>query len=370
MKPFYRLPFWIRLFALTALVAICVAINAVAFKEFRRSTQARNVSAPLTLTFEDVDLSPKRFETVTIDSPSSGSPSSGSAPSRSSGTQNNRQNANNSDISILSSRQANSRQADSHQTASRQTASSQKTDSNLPERSDEIIDQEGERQTNISPEFNIEEAKAKLRSSRIDTKVASENATQKYGHFSYTVQDSEDLSLVASYVEGENFRDERLHQDAAIALHQMIASARVNGVWLVPASGFRDLSQQHDLFERQTILKGTPEAAARVSAPPGYSEHHTGYAIDLADGSLSQNNDISPTFAQSPAYAWLSENAKTFGFELSFPKNNKQGIAFEPWHWRYIGTQEAQQTFSNLSAAQPRETLPGKQEKTQEQVSQ
>ncbi len=172
----------------------------------------------------------------------------------------------------------------------------------------------------------------------------------KYGHFPYPVSAPTDMLLIASYAQGEEQRYETLHPDAAAALLKMVAAARADGIWLVPASGFRTIAQQRSLFMAQVASKGTPESAALVSAPPGYSEHHTGYAVDLADGSIAQGYDISVSFAETSAYQWLVANANTFSFELSFPENNEQGISFEPWHWRYIGTPAAKALFYPDSA--------------------
>ena len=175
--------------------------------------------------------------------------------------------------------------------------------------------------------------------------TANSQPALKYGHLPYTAQNPADMVQIASYPEGDTQRTETMHPDAAKALLDMIAAARADGVWLVPASGFRTLAQQRTLFNAQVAKQKSPAAAAKISAPPGYSEHHTGYAIDLTDGSFAQNQDISPAFAASPAYQWLQKNAATHGFELSFPENNPQGISFEPWHWRYVGTRQARVTF-------------------------
>jgi len=187
----------------------------------------------------------------------------------------------------------------------------------------------------------------------------------KYGHFPYPVSVPTDMLLIASYAQGEDQRYETLHPDAAAALLKMVAAARADGVWLVPASGFRTMTQQRSLFTAQVASKGTPESAALVSAPPGYSEHHTGYAVDLADGSVAQGYDISASFAKTPAYQWLTANAATFSFELSFPENNEQGISFEPWHLRYIGTPAAQALFYP-HLAQPSEKVDNTVEETAE----
>ena len=83
---------------------------------------------------------------------------------------------------------------------------------------------------------------------------------------------------------------------------------------------------------------------ARVSAPPGHSEHATGYAVDFADG-WNRECDFETCFGKTEAGLWLAEHAPTFGFELSFPEDNAQGVSFEPWHWRFVGTPEARQLF-------------------------
>ncbi len=173
----------------------------------------------------------------------------------------------------------------------------------------------------------------------------------KYGHFSYATQNPANMVQVASYPEGESQRSETMHLEAAKALMDMVAAARADGVWLVPASGFRTLAEQDALFNAQIAKTGSPEAAAKISAPPGYSEHHTGYAIDLTDGTLAQNQDITPAFEAAPAYQWLKNNAATYDFELSFPENNPQGVSFEPWHWRYVGSSNAEAVFDKNAAA-------------------
>ena len=170
--------------------------------------------------------------------------------------------------------------------------------------------------------------------------------SSKLGHFNYQEADKKDLITIASYAQGKYQRYEQLHKDAALALMQMIYAARDNGVWIVPVSGYRDIKKQQRLFQAQIRRKGSEKEAAKSSAPPGYSEHHTGYTIDLTDGKLI-NRDITSDFASSDAYQWLVGNAHRFGYELSFPKNNSQGVNYEPWHWRYIGSDTALRTFAN-----------------------
>ena len=81
-----------------------------------------------------------------------------------------------------------------------------------------------------------------------------------------------------------------------------------------------------------------------MSAPPGYSEHHTGYAIDIGDGQVPATN-VSRNFEKTKAFQWLKKHAAAYSFELSFPLNNPQGVNYEPGHWRYVGDTDSLKTF-------------------------
>ena len=166
------------------------------------------------------------------------------------------------------------------------------------------------------------------------------------GHFPFVEGNSSEMLTIASYGPGEYQRFEKLAPEAALALMKLIYAARYEGVWIVPVSGFRNIADQEKLFEVQIQKLGSPEAAAKLSAPPGYSEHHTGYAIDLADGHFPKQ-DITYNFATTDTFKWLNLHAKEFGFELSFPENNAQGVSYEPWHWCFVGSPEAQVIFRN-----------------------
>jgi zinc D-Ala-D-Ala carboxypeptidase len=168
----------------------------------------------------------------------------------------------------------------------------------------------------------------------------------KYGHLSYQEGDISQMTVVASYAQGKNQRFEKLVDETTQALMKLIYAARDEGVWIIPVSGFRTIDDQYKLFEKQTQKLGSKEAASKLSAPPNYSEHHTGYAVDLTDGHFPQN-DITYKFAETEAFKWLMNNAKKFGFEMSFPQNNPQGISYEPWHWRFIGSPKAVEIFRN-----------------------
>lgn len=166
----------------------------------------------------------------------------------------------------------------------------------------------------------------------------------RYGHFRYAEADPESLTVIGSFGVGQYQRYESLAPDAALALMDMIYAARDQGVWVVPASAYRNIDRQRELFDNQVKRKGSSEAAAKSSAPPGFSEHHTGYAVDLVDG-RNKEADINQQFSNTQAFEWLTQNAGKYGYELSFPENNAQGVNYEPWHWRFIGSEEALAIF-------------------------
>lgn len=123
-----------------------------------------------------------------------------------------------------------------------------------------------------------------------------------------------------------------LHPDARTAWLAMQAAALKAGVHFEIVSAFRSQRYQADLLRRK--LKRGEQIAdiLTVSAAPGFSEHHSGYAIDLAEPGTVP---LVEAFADSAAFLWLQENARRFGFIMSFPPENRHGVLYEPWHWCY-----------------------------------
>ncbi|MEO0757848.1 MAG: D-alanyl-D-alanine carboxypeptidase family protein [Cyanobacteria bacterium J06648_16] len=177
-----------------------------------------------------------------------------------------------------------------------------------------------------------------------------EQVNSRLGHFPYAEAEAARLQPVGEFAREAYSRTESLDFEAAEAFLSMRSAAAAQGVELMPISGFRSVTTQQTLFERQRQRKGSEAAAALVSAPPGHSEHHSGYAIDIADAHQAAT-DLQHAFETTPAYQWLLVNAHHYGFELSFPKNNRQGISFEPWHWRYVLSSRAAQTFAAARSA-------------------
>ena len=128
----------------------------------------------------------------------------------------------------------------------------------------------------------------------------------------------------------------RLRPETAAAFVQLSAAAEASGQGrLYAASCHRSLPWQESVFCRET--RGDPEARAISVAPPGHSEHATGFALDVAIRPANDCPDLSGCMAALPLYRWLVANAARFGFEQSFPAGNRQNVKWEPWHWRWVG---------------------------------
>ncbi|MEL6936024.1 MAG: M15 family metallopeptidase [Cyanobacteria bacterium J06607_17] len=159
------------------------------------------------------------------------------------------------------------------------------------------------------------------------------------GHRPYELADASSLVTISTNTMV------RLKPEVAQKVETMMAQARAAGIRLDVISGFRSLEDQEYLFFELKAERGqTTQTRAEVSAPPGYSEHHTGYAVDFIDGAQPAA-DLNASFENTQAFRWLEENAAYYGFEMSFPKGNDQNVAYEPWHWRYVGNQESLELF-------------------------
>ena len=138
----------------------------------------------------------------------------------------------------------------------------------------------------------------------------------------------------------------KVDTNANNALTKMKEAAKKEGKNINEISGYRSYNDQVSTFfarsgvtnpittcytgvsnreeaKRQYIARG------EASAPPGFSEHHSGKAFDFSP--------ISQSFENTTAFTWLQSNASKYGFKLSYPKGSTQGAGYEPWHWYYIG---------------------------------
>ncbi len=125
-------------------------------------------------------------------------------------------------------------------------------------------------------------------------------------------------------------RMQTLAPTALDAWQRMQGAAREEGVVLLIVSGFRSFMYQANLISKKIESGQAISDILRVNAAPGFSEHHTGGALDIASPG---SRPLTEEFEDSAAFAWLTANAATFGFAMSYPRDNADGFVYEPWHW-------------------------------------
>lgn len=125
-----------------------------------------------------------------------------------------------------------------------------------------------------------------------------------------------------------------LGDGAARAWNRMRDGARGDGVMLDAISGYRSHAYQMGIFARKRARGLEVDEILAVNAAPGFSEHHSGDALDIgSDGEPPAEE----SFEDTAAFRWLGEHAGDHGFRLSYPRDNPHGIVYEPWHWRWHG---------------------------------
>lgn len=145
-----------------------------------------------------------------------------------------------------------------------------------------------------------------------------------------TYADASELEDVEPNIVG---RPQRLAPATARSWRQMKQTAALAGVELLLVSGFRSIRQQTELFRQKLAAGHEIGAILRVNAAPGFSEHHTGRAIDIA---TPGTRPLTAEFENSEAFTWLAANAATFGFTMPYGRANAFGFEFEPWHWSQL----------------------------------
>lgn len=131
-----------------------------------------------------------------------------------------------------------------------------------------------------------------------------------------------------------------LKEEAVNAFEKMRDAAKADNIKLWIASGYRSYSTQDELYNYYVKIDGKKKADT-YSARPGYSEHQTGFAMDL--------NIIDSSFEGTPEAIWLENNSYKYGFIIRYPKG-KEGITgykYEPWHVRYLGEKLAKNVYDS-----------------------
>jgi D-alanyl-D-alanine carboxypeptidase len=137
---------------------------------------------------------------------------------------------------------------------------------------------------------------------------------------------------LVSIASGSEGREVRLAPAAAVAWKRMRDAASGEGITLLAISGFRSIERQAEIIQRKLKAGETIDAVLKSVAAPGYSEHHSGCAIDIG---VPDEEPLTEGFAMTAGFHWLQGHAGDFGFRLSYPRHNDHGMTFEPWHWRF-----------------------------------
>ncbi|OHQ18811.1 D-alanyl-D-alanine carboxypeptidase [Rothia sp. HMSC065C03] len=142
-----------------------------------------------------------------------------------------------------------------------------------------------------------------------------------------------------------DFYGQQLRAEAAKAADTMIDAAAADGVTLLVSSAYRSYAVQQQTYQYWVSVNGQ-QVADQLSARPGYSEHQTGLAIDFAS---PEGCRLEECYRDTLAGQWLAKNAPRYGYILRFPDGRQSvtGYRFEPWHYRYVGVQTAQEYVSS-----------------------
>jgi D-alanyl-D-alanine carboxypeptidase len=156
-----------------------------------------------------------------------------------------------------------------------------------------------------------------------------------------------DLVRLGDYLPGRvTLPDMLLRQPAAAALGQLIKAMLADGLAPTVLSSYRSYVEQAIAHQRWVV--DDPAHADQISALPGHSEHQLGTVVDFGSPEMpaltgSSTDKFSPLFAGTPEGLWLIEHAQEYGFSMTSPEGAERltGLAYEPWHYRYVGVEMA-----------------------------
>ncbi len=145
------------------------------------------------------------------------------------------------------------------------------------------------------------------------------------------IREAEELVPVERDIYG---RPQQLAPAAAAAWLAMKVAADQGGATLLLVSGFRSVDYQRGIWMRKLAAGEKAADILRVNAAPGYSEHHTGRAVDVTTPGCAP---LAEELEKTVAFAWLVSRAASFGFSMTYPRGNEHGMIYEPWHWLWRG---------------------------------
>jgi len=168
-------------------------------------------------------------------------------------------------------------------------------------------------------------------SRQISKLLADLGIPQDYGriHRIFLQEEASRLDDIPADIYG---RGQKMLPPAAKAWHAMRELAAREDIVLQAVSAYRSVAYQTNLLRRKLDKGLAMEEILKVSAAPGYSEHHSGRAIDITSPGAPV---LEESFEKNPAFEWLQTHAPAFGFHMSFPRGNRHNVAYEPWHWAW-----------------------------------
>lgn len=129
---------------------------------------------------------------------------------------------------------------------------------------------------------------------------------------------------------GADGREYLLVPAAAAAWRELKVAAKADNITILLASAFRSVARQSEIIRTKLDAGMDIGEILTICAPPGFSEHHTGRAVDIVCPDMP---DLEIEFEETEAFQWLVRHAGRFGFTLSYPRGNADGYQYEPWHW-------------------------------------
>jgi len=164
----------------------------------------------------------------------------------------------------------------------------------------------------------------------------------KYYYLDSSYEPDELICISTTYAWGETC-SQKVNKVTYDAFMNLWSASHNEGHYLMVSSSFRTHEKQDAVYKDYQNKKGT-EYADSIAARPGFSEHQTGYTLDMFEMGYTQK-----TFHTSESYNWLINNAHKYGFILRYPEDKEDitGYAFESWHYRYVGVSAATYIYEN-----------------------
>ncbi len=179
-----------------------------------------------------------------------------------------------------------------------------------------------------------------------DTRFTSTDSLLIFANKTHKLPDGYVPSDLVSITVSSTYGDLQMKQEAADALANMFAAANADGVYPVATSAYRSEEYQSELYNGYVERDGQ-EAADTYSSRPGYSDHQTGLATDITCEANGYN--LNQEFENTAEGQWLAQHAHEYGFVMRYPNGKEEitGYTYEPWHFRYIGVDEATALYNS-----------------------